>query len=254
MAHVYSNNELVDMLLMYGECHQVAAEAARRYAERFPKRTRQALHTLQIEEEILDIVEDDPSTSTRDIARQVNVSQNKVWKTLRENQSYPFHVQRVQALQLQDHPARVLVTGESTFTRNGINNFGNTNVWEVENPHANHTDFQQRFAINVWAGIVDGRLIGPFILPDRLTGLEYLHFLQNNLPELLEDVPLNVRENMWFLHDGAPTYFRRELCLHDDSVELMNMKCIKNLYANFGLVAERLKRQCLYCSYLAKIW
>ncbi|KAJ8964299.1 hypothetical protein NQ317_000095 [Molorchus minor] len=195
MAHVYSNNELVDMLLMYGECHQVAAEAARRYAERFPKRFHpsprrfvyvtqrardtgqiqehrgqhsgrdRALHTLQIEEEILDIVEDDPSTSTRDIARQVNVSQNKVWKTLRENQSYPFHVQRVQALQLQDHPARVrfcqwlikqnnseqftrrvLVTGESTFTRNGINNFGNTNVWEVENPHANHTDFQQRFA------------------------------------------------------------------------------------------------------------
>ncbi|KAJ8978711.1 hypothetical protein NQ317_015959 [Molorchus minor] len=38
MVHMYANNELVDMLLMYGECHQVAAEAARRYAERFPNR------------------------------------------------------------------------------------------------------------------------------------------------------------------------------------------------------------------------
>ncbi|KAJ8977066.1 hypothetical protein NQ317_017228 [Molorchus minor] len=29
MAHVYANNELVDMLLMYGECHQLAAETSR---------------------------------------------------------------------------------------------------------------------------------------------------------------------------------------------------------------------------------
>ncbi|KAJ8986154.1 hypothetical protein NQ317_005627 [Molorchus minor] len=49
------------------------------------------LHMLQTKEEVLDIVEDDPSTSTREIARQVNVSQDKVWKTLRENQLYPFH-------------------------------------------------------------------------------------------------------------------------------------------------------------------
>ncbi|KAJ8975338.1 hypothetical protein NQ317_018923, partial [Molorchus minor] len=34
-------------------------------------------HMLQTEEEVLDIVEDDPSTSTREIARQVNVSQHK---------------------------------------------------------------------------------------------------------------------------------------------------------------------------------
>ncbi|KAJ8976269.1 hypothetical protein NQ317_001908 [Molorchus minor] len=43
-------------------------------------------HMLQTKEEVKDIVEDYPSTSTREIARQVNVSQQKVWKTLRENQ------------------------------------------------------------------------------------------------------------------------------------------------------------------------
>ncbi|KAJ8978861.1 hypothetical protein NQ317_009005 [Molorchus minor] len=46
---------------------------------------------ILLEEEVLDIVEDDPSTSTREYARQVNVSQHKVWKTLCENQLYPFH-------------------------------------------------------------------------------------------------------------------------------------------------------------------
>ncbi|KAJ8965480.1 hypothetical protein NQ317_009783 [Molorchus minor] len=34
--------------------------------------------TLQTEEEVLDIVEDDPSTSTREIERQVNVSQHEL--------------------------------------------------------------------------------------------------------------------------------------------------------------------------------
>jgi hypothetical protein len=33
-------------------------------------------------------------------------------------------------------------------------------------------------------------LIGPVILEDRMTGQNYLEFLQNELPEQLEDVPL----------------------------------------------------------------
>jgi hypothetical protein len=52
-------------------------------------------------------------------------------------------------------------------------------------------------------------LIGPFMLPNRVNGLDYLNFLQNYLPGLLEDVPLDVRQNMWLLHDGAPPHNRR---------------------------------------------
>uniref|UniRef100_V5GU21 Transposable element Tc3 transposase n=1 Tax=Anoplophora glabripennis TaxID=217634 RepID=V5GU21_ANOGL len=73
------------------------------------------------------------------------------------------------------------------------------------------TNFQHRFSVNVWAGIVNGILIGPHILPDRLTGEEYLNFLQNHLPNLLEEVPINIRQNMWLLQDGAPPHFRRDV-------------------------------------------
>ncbi|CAH1971889.1 unnamed protein product [Acanthoscelides obtectus] len=38
---------------------------------------------------------------------EVQVSKTKVWQTLREERLYPFHVQRVQALQPDDFPARV---------------------------------------------------------------------------------------------------------------------------------------------------
>jgi hypothetical protein len=44
-------------------------------------------------------------------------------------------------------------------------------------------------------------LIGPVILEDRMTGQNYLEFLQNELPEQLEDVPLAIQIAMYFQHD-----------------------------------------------------
>jgi hypothetical protein len=42
-----------------------------------------------------------------------------------------------------------------------------------------------------------------------LTGERYLNFLSNELPILLEQVPLNVREKMWLQQDGAPPHNSR---------------------------------------------
>jgi hypothetical protein len=39
-------------------------------------------------------------------------------------------------------------------------------------------------------GIIDDHLIGPYLLPLRLTGDIYLTFLQETLPELLQALPL----------------------------------------------------------------
>jgi hypothetical protein len=45
------------------------------------------------------------------------------------------------------------------------------------------------------------------VLPARLTGENYLNFLNVNLPGLLEEIPLEIRRAMWFMHDGAPVHF-----------------------------------------------
>jgi hypothetical protein len=50
-------------------------------------------------------------------------------------------------------------------------------------------------------------LIGPVILEDRMTGRNYLEFLQNELPEQLEVVPLATQIAMYFQHDGAPPHY-----------------------------------------------
>ncbi|KAJ8950084.1 hypothetical protein NQ318_017809 [Aromia moschata] len=58
-------------------------------------------------------------------------------------------------------------------------------------------------------GFINNSLIGPIKLPNRLDGNSYLDFLQNTLPDLFEDVPLNLRNQMYFIHDDAPPHFAR---------------------------------------------
>jgi len=68
--------------------------------------------------------------------------------------------------------------------------------------------------MNVWCGIIIDMLIGPVIVEDRMTGDSYLHFLQNDLPEQLEDVPLDARRHMYLQHDGAPIHYTRMVTQH----------------------------------------
>jgi hypothetical protein len=168
----------------------------------------------------------------RVVAYRVGVSPYTVWRTLKEQGLHPYHIQLVQGLKLEDLPKRVrfcewllekyeegpqfierlLTTDEATFTRDGIFNVRNTHIWSDENPHAiRERHFQNRFSVNVWGGIIGNKLIGPYILPPRLNAVNYLDFLNNQLAILLEDVPLLTRQNMWYLHDGAPAHFAREV-------------------------------------------
>lgn len=185
--------------------------------------------THDFEEAILDHVAENPSVSTRQLAVTFNVDHMTAWRTIHDQLLYPYHLQRVQGLSPADYPQRetfcrwfihqsanplfirtVLFTDEATFGRDGITNLHNQHVWADENPHATfHARHQARFQINVWAGIVGDVLIGPYVLPLRLTGDVYRHFLVDILPELLENVPLDIRTNMWYMHDGAPAHFAR---------------------------------------------
>ena len=137
---------------------------------------------------------------------------------------HPYHYQRVQELRPEDFPARVefsnwvlnyanilpniLWSDESTFTRDKAFNIHNTHYWANENPRViRRTNHQHRFSVNLWAGMVGNQLIGPIEIPVRLNSEIYLNFLQNQLGELLEDVPLEVRLGLYFQHDGAPAHF-----------------------------------------------
>lgn len=254
----YTNMEMADMHFMYGRANGNAYEARRLYVEAYPNRlvpsdkifTRlhqrlsdtgtfirrtngdagrpRTVSTPATEVDILRRVEENPGISTRRLSAQININASLIWRTLHEQQLYPYHIQRVQALSAPDYAARrvfcqwiltkfaenpnftsrILFTDEAGFTRDGIFNFHNNHVWADENPHEFvESRHQHRFSLNVWLGILGDRLIGPVFFPNRLTGELYLNFLRNDLPPLLEDVPLIDRLHIWLMHDGAPAHF-----------------------------------------------
>lgn len=118
-------------------------------------------------------------------------SHSLVWRTLHNNGMYPYHFQRVQELipaefnprerfarwfmnKNIEFPKYVLFTDEATFTRGGVFNTHNFHMWQKEDPHVVHqSNYQHRYSVNVWAGIVGNNLVGPYVLPQRLTGDVY---------------------------------------------------------------------------------
>jgi hypothetical protein len=55
---------------------------------------------VQVEEDVVNIVQDNTSTSTRHISSSTGqLSQSAEWHTVHANKLYPFHVQPVQGLQ-----------------------------------------------------------------------------------------------------------------------------------------------------------
>ena len=101
---------------------------------------------------------------------------------------------------------------KAEFNCDSVNNTHNSHVWADENPHTTvESNFQIHFSVNVWCAILDDQLIDPFILEGRLTGEVYLRFLQEELPHLLEDVPLNKRGCVCFQHNRAPPHSSREV-------------------------------------------
>ena len=132
-----------------------------------------------------------------------------VWRVLRQNNFHSFHFQRVQGLleadfaprlqfsqwilcKQEEHELfadRILFTDEAFFCREGVFNIHNSHHWQVNNPHVIYPhSHQHRFSVNVWAGIVGDNLIGPYLMPSPLTGAVYREFLQEVLPQLLENI------------------------------------------------------------------
>lgn len=188
-----------------------------------------ALQAVNLEAAVIQRVLGEPDISTRRLAIEFDVSRMVIWRIIADAGYYPYHLQRVQALYPGDRIPRlnfcrwflnqprmgnenfawsILFTDESEFTRNGINNFHNRHLWDLENPHgiieARH---QRRFSLNVWGGIIGNFLIGPVFLPARLNGVAYHRFLAHELPPLLEEIPIAMRQRMWYMHDGAPAHF-----------------------------------------------
>jgi len=128
MPHIFTNAEYsyADMMYVYGFCDGSATAAVEEYRRRFPMRripdrrvfykvfntlrecgTLPSAHVssewahkqnMEEQENILDMVQRNPTTSTRRLSARIGVSRTRVWRTLHEDDLHPFHPQPVQNL------------------------------------------------------------------------------------------------------------------------------------------------------------
>lgn len=173
-----------------------------------------------------------PQISTRQIERQHGVPRSTANRILMNEKFHPYHIHLVHTLEETDFARRlafcnwvqvklranpafvemVLFSDEATFLNRGGVNRHNCHYYSDVNPHwKRHQQFQRQWSLNVWAGIVGDCIVGPFFFHERLEGENYLHFLREELPILLENVPCNIRQSMWFQQDGAPPHRSRNV-------------------------------------------
>lgn len=172
--------------------------------------------TASTENKSLDVcvmLEDDPHLSTRQISRELDISQTSVMRILRDNKFHPYKVRLVQELSDDDFDRReefadimmekcynrndpnflsnVMFCDEATFCINGNVNRHNCRYWSRNNPRwmrESHTQYPEK--LNVWAGIIGDKIVGPFFIEGNLNGPAYLNLLENSItPELTRLFP-----------------------------------------------------------------
>ena len=139
--------------------------------------------------------------SLREIERETNVAKTSARKILRRHKFKSYRCRKVHHLRNTDFQRRrifcrwilrkeradpnsckkILWSDESRFTNNGWFNRNIHYRWTQENLHVHReTAFQERFGNNVWLGILDSKLVGPFFFEENLNGERYLNFLNND--------------------------------------------------------------------------
>lgn len=94
------------------------------------------------------------------------------------------------------------------MSQDAIINFHNNPSFDYENPHATvESGFQQEFLVFACARFFGDHPIGPHFVSSQLSRVTNRQFLEETLPGLLEDVPLQVRRNIRLMHDGAPARY-----------------------------------------------
>lgn len=179
-------------------------------------------------------IQENPITSTRQLGSNLGLSHTSVHKALKAEKFHPYKVQLIHELNEDDFDRRIqfceemmqrciqdplfktkiVFSDEASFSLNGHVNRQNSRYWSDENPHwAQECHTQNPQKINVWAGIVGFKVIGPFIIEGNLNGDRYLDLLRESIVPAIsrefppEDEEHAVDESIWFQQDGAPPHF-----------------------------------------------
>lgn len=218
------NNEYVSELL-----RRFKQTGSVLYVAEMKERVNPAKHLNQESvDKVHHVIHEDPHTSIRRTALQTGLTTYETQRVLKEGRFHPYKLKVMQELKqngnIDDHQRRkemclwlrneilmdpdflrtILWSDEATFTTNGVVNRQNFRLWADENPHW-HTGTRNQGAqkVNVWIGMMDHHIIGPYFYDHNVNSHNYLAMLQNFvLPKLA-----NIGMPSFFQQDGAPPHF-----------------------------------------------
>lgn len=171
--------------------------------------------------DILASVEVNPRDS---LSRRARDSKTTIHRILKEAKFHPYRMTLLHSLEEGDFPRRldfcnwainqdrlfhrnVCFSDECTFKSDAEVNTWNCRYWSDHNPHwFREVDHQHVWKVNVWCGIIDVKIIGPIFLEQNLNGARYASLLEEDLQDLMDELPLQYRDGMWFQQDGCPAH------------------------------------------------
>jgi len=148
-----------------------------------------------------------------------------VHNILKKHKYHPYKVQYVQELTGEDFDRRmefceliqargndfvnnIVFTDEAAFQLNGNVNHQNFRYWSSENSHwmrDNKSQYPKK--VNVWGGIIENHLIGPFFFDENLNSERYEAMLVEQIIPAIRNIFPNNFDRVWFQQDGAPAHF-----------------------------------------------
>lgn len=177
---------------------------------------------------------ENPHLSTRQSAQHHDISHMAVDRILKTVKFHPYKITLIHELNDEDVNRRIkfcdnmmtridndpnflnciVFSDEATFELNGRINRHNCRYWSDSNPHwavEAHTQYPQK--LNVWAGILNSTIIGPFFIDGNLNASKYEDMLRNEVVPAIKGVVGTNFADTWFQQDGAGPHYGKNVRL-----------------------------------------
>lgn len=183
--------------------------------------------TEETEINILAYLRANPQNSLNHVVGELPVSIGSAHAVTKKYKFHPYKVKRVQKLtpaqkemrlQFSKHILeiiqrdatfldKILWTDESSFSTSRGCHRQNRHYWSDANPYQiQEIQFQGRQSVSVWCGLIGERVLEPIIFDGSLTGQVYLNFLEVEIEERIDNLPLALSRHLIWQQDGAPPH------------------------------------------------
>jgi hypothetical protein len=169
-----------------------------------------------------EILDSEPSTSTRRLAQQLEVFPATAWRIARKDLGvYPYKIQVAQPLDQAAmekrlefanimcdminnglDPDDIIFSDEAHFWLDGYVNRQNYRIWGTEKPELVVVRPLHPRRITVWCGLCGDGVLGPYFFDQTVNSERYYDFLANQyIPDTYSE---NWVDKYYFQQDGAP--------------------------------------------------